>query len=711
MDHGTKVQNTRLLRTVILALAVSAALCWLRVHDPAPVASLRASGFDVLQQLWPRKQISEPVVIVDIDEASLAHIGQWPWSRDKLAKMVDNLSGLGAKVIAFDMIFPETDHQSPAAIFKQPEFSDMQKNLANTLLDTDALFATAIQKAIVVAAAAQVTLPQTPLMPIAKAGFNVRGAATPLAAPLLQGVVSNLPEINDAAKGIGLINLDLASQSGVARNLPMLWSDGKSFLPSFALEILRVSQSESSYLVTGAQNIDNALESVHIGKLDIPTNENGLLQLYYRPQQTQSYISAASLLDANLDDSLRIKIDGKLVLLGTSAAGLGDRRISTLGETVPGVSVHAQAIEQILSGQFLTRGDWVNQLELIYVFLAGLIMAVLSVLTRPATLLAVWIATITLTLYGVTVAFLKYSLLFDATFPLLASALLFLSLLAVKLLVTERQGRSLRFAFSHYLSAPLLREIERNPKALKLGGEQRDITVMFVDIKSFTPMTENLSPVDLVSLVNQVLSLCTTAILSENGTLDKYIGDAVMAIWNAPLDISNHQFQAAAAALKIQEGLAALNRQPQIMTLLNNAKLSPIGVRIGIASGLATVGNMGSAQRFDYSALGEPVNMAARAEQACKQVNSDIVIAGELRDKSQTLSCLDAGKLSFKGLAKKVQCHAVFCISRDEAHKQADMALYSFQSGTRLLQPKLASRYVDFVSGLANRRTDYGLKN
>ena len=710
MDPGRKIQNSRLLRALVLALALSATLCWLRLNDPSPVASLRASGFDFLQQLWPRAQISETVAIVDVDEASLAQIGQWPWSRDKLAKIVDNLNALGAKVIAFDMIFPEADQQSPSTVFKRPEFAEQRKSLNAELPDTDAQFVAAIKRANVVAAAAQTNSPQVSV-PITKGGFNIRGSATPLAAPIVSGIISNLPEINDAAKGIGLFNLDLATESGVARTVPMLWSNGKSLLPSLDLEILRVSQNENSYLVNGAQNVGEALESITIGKLEIPTNEHGLFQIYYRPQQSQSYISASELLNTKLDNSLQSKLSGKIVLIGTSAAGLGDRRISSLGETIPGVSIHAQAIEQILGRQFLTRGEVVTQLELIYVVAAGLIIAVLSIFIGPAALLAGWAASVALTLYGATLAFRNYGLLYDATFPLLASALLFLGLLAMKLLVTERQGRSLRFAFSHYLSPPLLREIERNPKALKLGGEQRDVTIMFVDIKNFTPMTEKLTPQDLVSLVNQVLSLCTTAILRENGTLDKYIGDAVMAIWNAPLDISHHQYHAAVAALKIQENLAALNKQTEVVNMLNQAKLPPIGLRIGIATGLATVGNMGSAQRFDYSALGEPVNMAARAEQACKQVNADIVIAGELRDKSQTLSCLDAGKLSFKGQNNKVQCHAVFAASRDEAHKQADMALYGFQSGTRLLQPKLAARYTAFVAGLSDRRSDYGLKN
>ena len=184
-----------------------------------------------------------------------------------------------------------------------------------------------------------------------------------------------------------------------------------------------------------------------------------------------------------------------------------------------------------------------------------------------------------------------------------------------------------------------------------------------------------------------------------------------MAFWNAPLDIAQHQYRAAAAALKIQNAIAAFNLQPSTQRMLNEGKLQPIGLRIGIATGFATVGNMGSTQRFDYSALGEPVNMAARAEQACKQVGADIVIAGQLIGRSTTLATLDAGKLTFRGLSHNVQCHAVFGATKDDAHKQADMALYGFQSGTRLLQPKLAAHYSQFIAALASRRADYGLKS
>ena len=704
------MKMARMFRAILLVAVAVAALCWLRLVDPAPIANLRASGFDLLQQFWPRQQAAAPVVVVDINETSLAKIGQWPWSRDKLARMVDNLGALGAKVIAFDVIFPEPDQQSPTTVFNRPDLAEARKNIATPLPDTDAMLAAAFSHAPVVAAISETTAVQTSLAIPAKASFALRGLINPLAAPQVQGLLANLPQLNEAAKGLGLFNFDLQSESGVARNVPLLWNNGKDFLPSLSLETLRVALGESTYVIAGSSHLENAIESVRIGKIEIPTNERGMFQLYYRQQQAADFISAEQFLGPNIDENQRAKIAGKLVLVGTSAAGLGDRRISSLGETVPGVSIHAQALEQMLSGHFLTRGDWVLQLELLYVAVVALLLAVLSVLWRPASLVAIWMASIATTVFAVTYLFRHNGLLLDATFPLLASTILFLLLLATKLLVTERQGRSLRNAFSHYLAAPMLAQIEADPKALKLGGEQRDITVMFVDIKNFTPMTEKLAPEVLVSMVNQVLSLCTTAIMDERGTLDKYIGDAVMAMWNAPLDIAQHQFHAAMAALKIQELITALNREPALQHILEEAGLPPIGVRIGIATGPATVGNMGSSQRFDYSALGEPVNMAARAEQACKQVGADIVIAGEVVGRATTLSILDAGKLTFRGLTNKVQCHAVFGAVKGDAHKQADMALYGFQSGTRLLQPKLDAHYALFIAALAERHTDYGMK-
>jgi len=212
---------------------------------------------------------------------------------------------------------------------------------------------------------------------------------------------------------------------------------------------------------------------------------------------------------------------------------------------------------------------------------------------------------------------------------------------------------------------------------------------------------------DGLSLINTILTACTEGVISENGTLDKYIGDAVMAFWNAPLEVPEHQYRAARAALKIQTLIAQLNADERFSAPLKEAGIWPLAVRIGLASGPATVGNMGSANRFDYSALGETVNIAARAELACKDVDADIILAGALQGKSTELACLDAGKLEMRGKHGRVPAHAVFGLSRDDAFKRGDMALYAFQSGTRMLAPHLPEAYQRFIERLPARKADY----
>ena len=256
-------------------------------------------------------------------------------------------------------------------------------------------------------------------------------------------------------------------------------------------------------------------------------------------------------------------------------------------------------------------------------------------------------------------AFRSYGVLFDATFPLLALAAVLLSSIAFRLFVTDKEGRKLRGVFGHYVSPAILAEIESNPRALKLGGEIRDVTVMFVDIENFTPLSEKLKPEDLVHVINTLLDACSKAILAERGTIDKYIGDAVMAFWNAPVPVADHQYHAARAALGIRHAMADLNKQPELATLLKALGAKPLAVRVGLASGPACVGNMGSTERFDYSVLGETVNTASRAEGTCKRIGHDITIAGDISARTATLACLYAGKVPMKGKSLVQPIHAL----------------------------------------------------
>ena len=652
------------LPALVCGFAVIAAFLALRGYDPPILSALRGAGFDTLQRLWPRDGNSpQPVRIVDIDEASLRELGQWPWPRTQLATLVDELTELGAAAIAFDIVFPEPDRLSPRRLLESPgaakALATAMPSLDTAILpDNDQIFAAAITGRPVVtafASSAGSTGKQAPL----KSGFAQTGADATNAPPRIGNITANIPAIDAAAAGIGSINIDLAHEQGVARQIPLLWSDGARLYPSLVVEALRVAQGADTLLVHAAADTENAIESLVVGDLALPLSESGMFYIYYRHDSPELYVSAARVISGKEREALRPLIEGHLVFVGTSAVGLLDVRTTALGETVPGVSIHAQVAEQVLSGAFLTRPEWAAGSELLIVLVTGTAITVLGSIVKP------WLTMtssgfLAAGILGLTVlAFRSYGVLFDATFPLLSLAAVFLSSIAFRLLVTDKEGRKLRGAFGHYVAPSILAEIETNPKALKLGGEIRDVTVMFVDIENFTPLSEKLKPEDLVLVMNLLLDACSKAILAEQGTIDKYIGDGVMAFWNAPVTIANHQYHAARSALGIRHAVVSLNRQPELAALLKKNGAAPLAVRIGLASGPACVGNMGSTERFDYSALGETVNIASRAEGICKRIGHDITIAGTISERTATLACLYAGKVPMKGKTQVQPIHAL----------------------------------------------------
>ncbi len=663
-----------------------------RTADVNLLSAVRGYGFDSFTRLWPRQEAeAAPVRIIDIDEESLAELGQWPWPRSRLARLTDELIDLGAAAVAFDIVFPEPDRMSPRRIFSTPEVHAVLAGAspgfdAGSLPDNDEIFARAISGRPVVLAFATSGKGRAEQVGL-KTGFAQTGLDATNAPPLLHGVTSNIPLLDIAASGIGSINIDLGRDQGIARQIPFLWTDGQRLYPSLSAEALRVAQGVDTLVLHASADTANAVESLAIGDFEVPLSEHGMFHVYYRYNAPDMYVSAAKVISGNLRDALRPLIDGHIVFVGTSAVGLLDVRTSALGETIPGVSIHAQATQQILSGAFLTRPEWVAGAELLYVTLSGLLIAFLSAYLRPRLTLLTFLALTGLTLALAVAAFRKAGLLVDLTFPILATTLVFLTGIALRLLVTDKEGRRMRGAFAQYVAPTVLAEIERNPQSLKLGGEMRDVTVMFVDIENFTPLSEKLNPVELVSVVNRLLDAGSKAILAEKGTIDKYIGDAIMAFWNAPIKLDDHQFHAAKAALAIRKSVAALNEEPDLAKLLTERGAPRLAVRVGIASGEACVGNMGSAERFDYSVLGETVNTAARTESTCKSIGFDIAIAGALRGPTAGLASLYAGALPMKG---KSVAEPVHIILNDETHAATDR-FKSFQKLYEQLIRQLAT--------------------
>jgi adenylate cyclase len=660
----------RSLAASAFALLLLAALVFVRGIDPGLVSALRGSGFDSLQRLWPREKPEVQMVrVVDIDEASLKALGQWPWPRTQLAKLTNELIELGAAAVTFDIVFPEQDRMSPRHILADPQVAATLPATSPpvdyaALPDNDEIFATAIAGRPVILAFAS-SGAGTPAEARVKSGFAQTGLDAINAPPRLANTTGNIAMLDMAATGIGSINIDLGKDEGVARQIPFLWSDGNRFYPSLAVETLRVAQGADTLLLHASAETQNALESLVIGDLEVPLSETGMFHVYYRPTTADLSISAARVISGTDREALRPLVEGHVVFVGTSAVGLLDVRTTALGETVAGVTIHAQAAEQILSGTFLTRPEWAVGAEMYGIVIAGLALVALTRKLRPTSSLLIFAAIATAILFGTAWAFRSAGLLFDATYPLLALTATFLSSIAMKLLVTDRQGRQMRGAFAQYVAPAVLAEIERNPQSLKLGGEMRDVTVMFVDIENFTPLSERLDPVNLVSVVNRLLDAGSKAILAEKGTIDKYIGDAIMAFWNAPIALEDHQYHAARAAIGIRKAVAALNDEPDLHRLLQERGAPRLAVRVGLASGPACVGNMGSSERFDYSVLGETVNTAARTEATCKSIGFDIAIAGTLQGRTASLATLYAGSLPMKGKSLPEPVHILL---EDETH-------------------------------------------
>jgi adenylate cyclase len=706
----------RRLLPPLIGLAVVLLLAVLRVADPYPVQVLREIAFDFYQQLKPRPTADYPVRVVDIDEASLAEIGQWPWPRDKLALLSDRLTELGAAAIGFDVLFPEPDRMSPSRIAATVPGIDPA-----TLPDNDKLFAEALSRGPTVLGFSRV--PKGPVMTgEPKSRFAISGPDPSAGVSYLTGVAAPLPELRAASMGLATLSLNSTLTSTAVRRLPMLWTDGTNLFPTLSLEALRIALGVPTMVVLGDTSAAGYVEGVRIGGYTVPLTSNGDLWLYYSKPRADLYVSAKDLLG---DDYMKVadKIAGQIVLIGTSASGLLDIHATTLGDNVPGVSIHAQAIEQIISETYLTRPDWVLGLEIVGFVALGALMVLVVLLLGPVAGLAAGALSLGATVSFSWWMFSAMGVMFDPGFPLVGLTLLYLVLVYFRFLTTDVAKKQIRRAFGYYVDPSLLAEIEKNGDKLKLGGELREVTVMFSDVRGFTPLSEKLTPTQILALLNTMFGALGAEITSRFGTIDKFIGDAIMAFWNAPVDVPSHPQRACDAALGMRARLRALNEADAFALRSGGTGIDAVVVGVGISTGEALVGNMGLETRFDYSALGDTVNTASRVEGACKETGYDLLVTSATRDQAVGLAFLPAGGLALKGKAERVQIHLLVgdeALALSEpfqrlavAHKAAIAALVAGEdmsgplAACLALVPQVEPGLAKFYRQLPDRRADF----
>ena len=640
----------------LLPLAILFAALGARVVAPNLLDRLSLIAFDLYQRALPRAPGSSPVRIVDIDDASLATIGQWPWPRTIVAQLVDRLAAAGAAVVAFDIDFAEPDRTSPKMLLpllarNGVDTADAEK-LLSALPDPDQVLAAAMRK-VPVALGFILTDRGEARAPAQKAGFAFAGDDPLGHVDNFTRVVPNLPVFEAAAAGDGFLN-QLPEWDHVVRRLPLILKlNGKPY-PSLAAEALRLAFGASTYIgraagANGERNFgqDTGLTAIRIGPLTVPTDAAGRVWLHYARHRPDRTVSAADVLAGKFAPGL---FEGDIVLVGTSAAGVvNDQRATPLSPAVPGVEIHAQLIDDILQGDFLTRPDWAVGAEILFALLVGggLIVVLPRIGALPSAVLGG--AAVAAALGGSWAAFKYAHLLLDPVYPWAVITLVYLVASLLGYLRTEARQREIRSAFSRYMSPHYVKELAAHPEKLVLGGEMRVMTIMFCDIRGFTSRAEGMDAHTLTRFMNTFLSPMTEIITDEKGTIDKYIGDCIMAFWNAPLDDPDHAANAVRAAQAMRRQLVELNRGWADEATASGTLFRPVQMGIGINTGECVVGNFGSEQHFDYSLLGDPVNLASRLEGLGKVYGIDLVIGEETAAHLDEPALIEVDLVAVKG--------------------------------------------------------------
>jgi adenylate cyclase len=619
-----------------LALLFATALARLVVPDFLDRLSLLA--FDEFERAAPRPNADLPVRVVAIDDKSLQEVGQWPWPRSVIADLIDKLQAAGAAAITLDILFSEPDRTSPKMLMPVltrggASAADAEKLLA-ALPDPDNRLAESVAKAPVVLGYALGETPgKFPLIP--KAGFAFAGGAgsDPLAhVDNFVEAVGDLTELQRAAKGNGFVNWH-SHWDNVVRRMPLVFRLKGRPVASLAAETLRVAVGAHTYIGRAAgSNAEKSfgentgLTELKIGNLMVPTDGTGQVWLYYAKPDPGKVISAADVLAGNVDAD---RVNGNIVLIGATAAALNDLAATPLGIDMPGVEIHEQLIEQILQQSFLSRPDWVVGGEIVFTLLAGIILVL--ILPRFGALAGAGLGAVavagccTVSWY----AFRHDHMLVDPAYPIAILTIVYLVATLLNHRFTERRQQEIRQAFSRYMSPHYVAQLAKNPDKLVLGGELKTMTIMFVDIRGFTTLSEGLGPQELTEFLNGFLTPMTEIVMAHHGTIDKYMGDGIMAFWNAPLDDPDHAKHAVEAAQEMRTRIITLNAAAAEQARTQDRIYRPIRIGIGINTGEVCVGNFGSHQRFDYSIIGDSVNTASRLEGLTKTYGVELVIGEE----------------------------------------------------------------------------------
>jgi len=620
---------------------------FLPIFNPLQIfTSLQNYSFDSFQRILPREVYSEdPVVIIDIDDRSLAMVGQWPWSRDQLANLTNQ--AYAAAALGFDIMFAESDRTNPQNLITSYSLNETLVKELSALPSNDELFAEAINNhgTVVLGQALNNKDNKKPFE--AKFGLVTQGDEPKQFITNYLGAQNNIQLLNKSAAGIG--SMSIGNNEAIVRQLPTFERVENQLVPSLALEMTRVAVGASTFQIKSsnasseeAYGAQTGINHIKLGPLTIPTTPEGNVWVYYTPTKNIPAVSAADVISGAIPPEF---FEGKVALVGTSAAGLLDLRSTPAEKNIPGVTIIAQFIQQIFANEFLQRPDWLFGAE----FLAGLSLAVLITLSIQALGPIGGLSVLVVGSGGIVTSsyyFFKSKLfLVDPISPLIISLSVYIAVTFFNFLFTELERSRVRGAFSQYLSPEMVNRLAESSESLVLGGERKEMTFLFSDIRGFTKISEQYKddPEALTQLINQLLTVLSNAILDHGGTIDKYMGDCIMAFWNAPTDQQDHRQLAIQAAHSMNEALDQFNNEAKVEL---DFKLE---IGIGINSGNCIVGNMGSDKRFDYTVLGDAVNLASRLESQSSNYGLHMILGENTYINDSPFTIIEIDKIAVKG--------------------------------------------------------------
>lgn len=655
MDTLTqKIKNV--LLSPWLALFTFSILLWVKLSDPYLVESSRLKFYDYLMLSGAKH--SEQIVIANIGEKAIEKYGQWPFPREVHAKIIGDLYGADAGIVGSTILMPEPDRMGTDRV------------LVDALKQHPVVLSQTVSADCIAGSTSRQGSPQVSAT-IRKTGVAVigDGEATEFL-PQYPCVLSNIAPLQEAAVGVGITST-LPESDGVVRRVPLLAQSSGEYYPAFALEMLRVAAGDPSYQ---AKINQTGVEALRIPSFEtIKTDEYG--RVFINP----NYVFPSVEVGGDIP-----RLDGKIVIVGVTAAGIANPVATPQGEQHPHV-LQASILETLINGDSVSIPNWSAIADLAAFLGLALALIILSRFRFSIIFIAVLLGGY---FYLPVYLFANQGILLDVTFNVFAIALIYIHIYTAKFISEYLQKQQIKKQFGTYLSPAMVEKLQKNPELLALGGESRELSIMFTDVRGFTTISEHYGEdvQGLTKIMNRYMTAMTKRIIDNNGTLDKYIGDAQMAFWNAPLDDADHALNAVRTALDMLKDLEAFNEE------VEKEGIPAFGMGLGINTATVVVGNMGSDQRFDYTCLGDGVNLAARLEGQSKPYGVKLVVGPQTAQLvGHVYQVVELDLIAVKGKTEPARIYTVLPFNDIAGEMQHQKFLEFYRSGNWEIAKKYAS--------------------